>query len=64
MFDFDTRNDWIYKVRNDINEKTKNMSSEEYLAYFRKSSQELAKKYGFELVESADSPREPKSPPK
>ncbi|MDR2367036.1 MAG: hypothetical protein LBF58_02840 [Deltaproteobacteria bacterium] len=44
--------DWIHKVRVDIYEKTKNMSSEEFHDYFKKRSEYLAKKYGFTIAKS------------
>ncbi|MDR1871893.1 MAG: hypothetical protein LBS60_08265 [Deltaproteobacteria bacterium] len=47
--------DWIDKVRIDIYEKTKNMSLEEFQEYFRRSGEEVARKYGFTIVESLDS---------
>jgi hypothetical protein len=47
--------DWIDKVRIDIYEKTKNMSLEEFQEYFRRSGEEVARKYGFTIVESSDS---------
>ncbi|MDR1871060.1 MAG: hypothetical protein LBS60_03870 [Deltaproteobacteria bacterium] len=42
----------IDKIRDDIYEKTKNMSNAELLDYFHKIAEKAAKKYGFNLVES------------
>jgi len=39
----------IKDIRREISEETKNMSSDEYLAYINRSSQELLEKYGIEL---------------
>ncbi|MDR1872316.1 MAG: hypothetical protein LBS60_10450 [Deltaproteobacteria bacterium] len=51
----DSGDDWIDKARLEIYEETKDMSSEEILEYFRKSSEEAAKKYGLKFVNSPDS---------
>jgi hypothetical protein len=60
MNNFDASNDWIYKVREDIYQKTKNMSYEEFKSYFKKSAEELAKIYGFKIINSIDSPNDKK----
>jgi hypothetical protein len=46
---YNTSDDWIYKVRDDIYEKTKNMSLDEYQEYFRIRGEEIAKQYGFTI---------------
>ncbi|MDR2199003.1 MAG: hypothetical protein LBR53_06070 [Deltaproteobacteria bacterium] len=49
-----TSDDWIDKARIEIYEETKNMSIEEKVNYFRKYSEEAAKKYGLVFKDSLD----------
>jgi hypothetical protein len=54
----DARNDWIYKVREEIYEKTKKMSPDEFQNYFTNSAEEAAKKYGFTIARSLETKEE------
>ncbi|MDR2198908.1 MAG: hypothetical protein LBR53_05545 [Deltaproteobacteria bacterium] len=54
MTNSDANDDWIHRVRIEIYEKTKNMSTDEFLEYFRRSGEETAKKYGFTIEKPLD----------
>jgi hypothetical protein len=55
IIDDDLDDDWIHKVRVDIYEKTKNMFKDELQEYFRKSGEEIAKKYVFTILDPLSS---------
>jgi hypothetical protein len=44
--------DEIDRIRVSIYEKTKNMSCQEFLEYFKKRGEEASKKYGFQIAKS------------
>ena len=48
-----TIEDEIDKIRLEIYEETKDMTPEQYLAYYRKSGEVAAKKFGFKIYASA-----------
>jgi hypothetical protein len=50
-----TIEDEIDRIRLNLYEETKHMSTEEYLEYFRRYSELAEKKYGFTIVKSLDS---------
>jgi len=51
----DTILDEIHEIRRKIEEETKYMSSSEQTAYFNRSGEDAAKKYGFRRIASAKS---------
>jgi hypothetical protein len=53
--------DEIDQIRIDLYEKTKNMSLDEFQAYFTTRAEITAKKYGFTIAKSLDSKYDNKS---
>ena len=45
----------VDRIRLKIYHKTKNMTPKQYIDYFNKSGEALAKKYGFTIIDSVDS---------
>ena len=45
----------VDRIRLKLYHKTKNMTDKQFVDYFNKSGEALAKKYGFIRIESADS---------